>query len=81
MQVKTNSIDRSFDQFITTFRYKNVTRYDDMLVYRCPYKYAKSMCDDANVTIIKLNLPLVAIPSNLQRCDSFCVKSNEIFDI
>lgn len=81
MQVKTNSIDRSFDQFITSFRYKDVTRYNDMLVYRCPYNYAKAMSEDANVLIAKLNLPLVSIPSNLQRGDSFCIKSNETPDI
>lgn len=81
MQVKSNSIDRSFDQFIASFRFKNLTRYDDMLVYKCPRTFAKSMSDDANETIVKLNLPLVAIPSNLQSGDSFCVKSNEIFDI
>lgn len=81
MAVKTTPIDRHFDQFITTFRFKDVTRYEDFLVYKCPRGYAKSMSDDANVLIQKLNLPLVSIPTTFQWGDSFHIKSNETPDI
>lgn len=70
-------IERQLEQLRVSFRFKNVTVYDDFMVYKCPDGFANSMADDANEMIAKLNLPLVAIPTTFFRGDTFCVKSNE----
>lgn len=71
----TSSVDRQFDQFIKSFRYKNLMRYSDSLVYRTPNNLSDVMAKDANNLISKLKLDLVAIPTSLYKKDSFHVKS------
>lgn len=67
-------LDKYFDQFTVSFRHKNVTRYDDSLVYRCPDGWADAMSHDANVLIKQLNIPLKSEPTTVFRKDSFCIK-------
>lgn len=71
------TLDDYFDQFLVSFRHKNVTRYDDSLVYRCPDGMADAISHDANVLIKQLNIPLESTPTTFFRKDSFCVKQKE----
>lgn len=72
-----NLSDKYFDQFVVSFRHKNLTRYDDSLVYKCPDGWAEAMSHDANVLIKQLNIPLESTPTTSFRKDSFCVKQKE----
>jgi hypothetical protein len=77
----TTTIEKELTQFRETFRHKNVTVYNDSIVYRTPYGLSDKMAKDANDLIADLKLSLVAIPTSFFRKDSFHVKSNETSDI
>jgi len=81
INTKLTQIQRDFDKFRSSFSSRNVTVYNDSLVYRVPRGLSDRIAKDANDLIEKLNLPLVAIPTNLLAKDSFYVQRNENFDI
>lgn len=67
--------ERQFDQFITSFRYKDLRRYEDSIVYKFPDGWADDIAKEANVLIGKLNLQLIAEPTYFLRKDTVCIKA------
>ena len=54
---------------------------EDYVVYKTRRGFARSLAQEANDLIDRLNLNLTAIPTSLSADDSFCVKSSETPDI
>ncbi len=63
---------------LETFRIRygssKVLVYDDCLVYRVANRFAPLAAKDANKLIEKLQLPLVATPTDFSSNDSFSIK-------
>jgi len=66
---KEQQIEKHLQQLRQSLRFRNVTVYQDTMVYKCPHGLANQMAEDANAMIEK--------PTTFIRGDSFCVKSNE----
>ncbi len=71
-------IENPLIRFRESFPLVKVIVYDNYLTYKVPDGRAKSCADLANELIDKLDLPLVAIPTEGYRGDSFLVKSSEV---
>jgi len=71
-------IENYLIRFREAFHHTRVIVYRDYMTYRVRDGYADKVAKDANDLMLKLDLPLVAIPTKLSAKDSFVVKSSEV---